>query len=299
MGTPNIARVPPAAPSLIRSDDAMMQLASWPLTIASRHWRVDPARCYDISIPLDFNGPQPNFFGAARANGAPLVAGSFIGDVRQGGSCNCATYSLTPHCNGTHTECVGHVTGESIGIRSVNVPGFAIARLVTIAPESVTASDETTDPPPQAGDQLITHRALLAALRGTTLLGANALIVRTLPNESSKRQRSYGPEQPPPYFTANFMRALVEANIEHLICDLPSVDRAEDEGRLTAHRIFWGLAPGATTAQHATRPRATITELAYVDDAIADGLYLLNLQVAPFESDAAPSRPLLFPLIPA
>jgi hypothetical protein len=40
----------------------------------------------------------------------------------------------------------------------------------------------------------------------------------------------------------------------------------------------------------------TITELAFVPDDVKDGLYLLNLQVAPFDNDAAPSRPLLFRL---
>lgn len=43
----------------------------------------------------------------------------------------------------------------------------------------------------------------------------------------------------------------------------------------------------------------TITELCYVPDAAApDGLYLLQLVVAPIHLDAAPSRPVLFPLRP-
>ena len=40
----------------------------------------------------------------------------------------------------------------------------------------------------------------------------------------------------------------------------------------------------------------TITELAFVEDAAGDGPYQLDLQVAPFDMDAAPSRPLLFPV---
>jgi hypothetical protein len=32
----------------------------------------------------------------------------------------------------------------------------------------------------------------------------------------------------------------------------------------------------------------------YVPDEISDGEYLLNLQIAPFVSDASPSRPVLF-----
>lgn len=264
-----------------------------------RVWQVDHSRAYDLSIPLLFDGAQPNFFGAPIASSTALVAGEFIGDVRQGGSCNCATYSLTPHCNGTHTECVGHVTGERIGIRSLQVPAFVLTRLITLEPVDAVTSGESTQPAPRPGDSMITRAALVHALRGGSLEGCSGLVVRTTPNTQSKLDRSYGPDAPPPYFSSEFMHALVTSGIEHLVCDLPSVDRAADEGKLTAHRIFWGLAAGAVDSQGATRPTATITELAYIDDAIEDGLYVLNLQVPPFDSDAAPSRPLLLPLIPA
>jgi arylformamidase len=80
------------------------------------------------------------------------------------------------------------------------------------------------------------------------------------------------------------------------VVDLPSIDRANDEGRLTGHRIFWGLPAGGRLASAATRSDATITELAYIANEIPDGPYLLNLQVAPFVADAAPSRPILLPL---
>jgi hypothetical protein len=56
---------------------------------------------------------------------------------------------------------------------------------------------------------------------------------------------------------------------------------------------------GATAASSATRAHATITELAFVGNSVPDGAYLLSLQVAPFEADAAPSRPILYPLVPA
>jgi len=36
-----------------------------------------------------------------------------------------------------------------------------------------------------------------------------------------------------------------------------------------------------------------MTELINVPDDVPDGRYLLNLQIAPFEADAAPSRPVL------
>jgi hypothetical protein len=90
------------------------------------------------------------------------------------------------------------------------------------------------------------------------------------------------------------MRAIVAAGIEHLLVDTPSIDRTHDGGRLTTHRIFWGMAEDNRPA--ATRRRATVTEMIFVPAAVADGLYALALHLPPFVTDAAPSRPLLYPL---
>jgi arylformamidase len=269
------------------------------LYFQGRAWRANPRAAHDLSIPLAFDAAQPNFFGAPPATATALTAGSFIGEVRRGGSCNCATYSLTPHCNGTHTECVGHLTANLVAIRNIAVPTLMPARLVTLEPVAAADSHETSDPMPQAEDSLMTRAALEHALGSDTLREVGALIVRSLPNEATKRHRQYGPSAAlPAYFTREFMGFIVAQGIEHLIVDLPSIDRAEDEGRLTAHRIFFGLPPGATDASLARRAQATVTELAYIDDAIADGWYALNLQVAPFMTDAAPSRPVILPLVP-
>ncbi len=268
------------------------------VTLHDRSWRADVSNAHDLSIPLAFDAPQPNFFGAPIAAASALSAGSFVGEVRKGGSCNCATYTLTPHCNGTHTECVGHLTSDLVAIRDVAVPAFMIARVVTVAPRSTHATRETSDPAPRSGDQLITRASIEHALNDAPLDGARALIVRSLPNDVAKQHRQYGPEYPAAYFTRECMEYLVALGIEHLIVDLPSIDRADDEGRLSAHRTFFGLPSGVTDAGQARRPFATVTELAYIANDIADGWYVLNLQLAPFVADAAPSRPLLLPLIP-
>jgi arylformamidase len=247
--------------------------------IAGRRWRVG-AQGRDISIPLGFDAPQPTFFGAAPASAAVVTAGSFIGDVQRGGSCNCSTYTLTPHCNGTHTECLGHVTAERLSVRDLSGEHFSPALLVSIAPTHV-----------------ITRAALAAAVGSQALHHYRALVVRTLPNTSDKLQRNYD-RAPAAYFDAEAMHWIVSNGVTALVVDLPSLDRSDDS-QLTTHRIFWGLPPGATTAAQATRPNATVTELAFIEDSIADGQYLLNLQVAPFVADAAPSRPILLPLTPS
>jgi arylformamidase len=266
--------------------------------IAGRRWRAATTG-HDLSLPLAFDGEQPTFFGAAAATARPLVAGSFKGDVREGSSCNCASYSLTPHCNGTHTECVGHITSERVSVRDIAAHGPTPAMLVTVSATPAESTTESTDPAPQAGDMVITQRALQDSLGDRNLAGLGGLVVRTRPNDQSKRRRNYDRAPLAPYFTAQAMRWMVECGVHTLVVDLPSLDRADDGGRLTAHRLYWGLEPGATSAATATRGHATVTELAYVDDAICDGLYLLNLQVAPFVADAAPSRPILLPLSPS
>lgn len=265
--------------------------------IGEKSWSADRTHAIDLSIPLEFDAAQPTFFGAAAAVGRTLRAGSFVGDVGSGGSCNCASYTLTPHCNGTHTECVGHVTRGRVSIRDIAIDHFSPALLISVTPDDPAHGEEGSTPPARHGDRIITRAVLQQSVGARWFDGCRALIVRTLPNDRSKLSRNYdAPPTPPPYFSAQAMGWIVEHDIRHLVVDLPSIDRANDEGRLTVHRMFWGLPPGSTNARAATRADSTVTEFAYIDSAVGDGAYLLNLQVAPFATDAAPSRPILYPM---
>jgi len=113
-----------------------------------------------------------------------------------------------------------------------------------------------------------------------------AVVIRTLPNSFEKLEQNYSSTNFT-YIEDEALKWLAEQNVLHLLVDLPSVDREHDGGLLKAHHAFWNY-------PNKTREHATITEFVFVDDEIADGTYLLNLQVAPFENDAAPSRPVLF-----
>src|SRR5437879_7785473 len=53
----------------------------------------------------------------------------FKGSVERGASCNCELITLIPHCNGTHTECVGHLTRERLDAWRVVPAGFLPALL--------------------------------------------------------------------------------------------------------------------------------------------------------------------------
>ena len=267
------------------------------LTVGSEELRADLDRASDVSIALDFDGPQPNYIGAAAASAAPAHAEGFVGDTRAGGSCNVYEYRLVTHCNGTHTECVGHVTDERVSVRDAHRPGLVVALLMSIKPAAANDSGESTVPAPKSGDLLITAKLLQTALGRWPERAAAAWVIRTAPNRVDKPERRYRADNPPPYFTRDAAELAVSRGIEHLVVDLPSLDRSHDEGRLTAHRTFWGLPPGSRSAREAHRPHATITELAFVPSSVRDGWYLLDLQIAPFASDAAPSRPVLYPLL--
>ncbi|MEQ1605696.1 MAG: cyclase family protein [Pyrinomonadaceae bacterium] len=235
----------------------------------------------DISIPLRFDSPQPNAFSA------DLASKRSLGDTREGSSVNFEQYRFIPHCNGTHTECVGHITDERISVRDCLVDVIMQAVLVSVTPE-------------RFGDDLVlSKRVLSPALETLTYVRVSdtmptALIVRTLPNDESKVTRVYNSENIPPYFASEAMEYIVECGFRHLLVDLPSIDRLFDEGRLENHRIFWNVEPGSRAVNDNTRINSTVTELIYVPNEIEDGGYLLNLQIAPFESDASPSRPILF-----
>ncbi|MEO6050160.1 MAG: cyclase family protein [Pyrinomonadaceae bacterium] len=248
------------------------------------------ARPIDISIPMRFNGPQPNAYGIEPATSTACVGGDLVGDTRRGGSVNFERYSFIPHCNGTHTECVGHITHERISVRECLRDVFVTAVLVSVEPESL------------GDDKVLSKHSLsnafeaLTYVRATYTQGAKpkALVVRTLPNDDTKLTRQYGEDNIPPFFTAEAMEFIVECGFKHLLVDMPSIDRIFDDGKLTNHRIFWNVEAGSFETHTATRIYSTITELIYVPNEVADGEYLLNLQIAPFVSDAAPSRPVLF-----
>jgi kynurenine formamidase len=261
-----------------------------------RRLAADLADPLPIAVPLDFGGPQPGFHDAGPATSRALRTAGFVGDTREGGSCNCEQVTLVPHCNGTHTECLGHLTDDRISVAETLRGGMHLALLLSVQPVAAEASDESSDPAPAPGDKLITAAALAQGAAAHVGLAPQALVIRTLPNSVERMSHRYAGPAPAPFLSREAAGWLVDRGVQHLVLDVPSADRAQDDGRLTAHRVFFGLPPGARRASESSRPRTTITELAFIAPTIRDGWYLLDLQIPPFLSDAAPSRPLLYPV---
>ena len=268
------------------------------IQINSKNYRINTTEQLDISIPLNFNGEQPNAYGVEKARASVCESETLIGDTRRGGSCNFEQVIFIPHCNGTHTECVGHITHERISVRDCLQDAFIPAFLISVEPEIPQQTNETYAVELNENDKLITRKALENGIRNTGNEKVaedffQALIIRTLPNDESKLTREYL-ETVPPFFSIEALEFISELQIKHLLVDLPSIDRIFDGGKLSNHRIFWNVGQGAFEINENSSIYNTITELIYVPDKIKDGSYLLNLQIAPFASDASPSRPLLF-----
>lgn len=236
-----------------------------------KEYEINLAKPLDISMALRGDASNVNAWYVDHPKIMPHKDGDFVGSIAQGASTNFNDIWFNPHAHGTHTECVGHITRDFVSINEKLNQYFFLSELITIAPGK------------RGADFIITKKQLQYALGD---IRPEALIIRTLPNTNSKISRQYAHTNPP-YLMEEAAQFLVEIGVEHLLIDLPSVDKEKDEGALLAHNAFWDV-------NGTVRSRATITEFVYVPNSVADGPYFLNLQVAPFENDASPSRPVLF-----
>lgn len=270
------------------------------LAAGGQRFRVRLGAGISLAIEQTFDAAQPRHFFAPPAEAVAWESGGFCGDTRRGGSCNVDRVSVIPHCNGTHTETVGHIVSQRVAAGSRLLGGPLVARLVTVEPVAATGCGEGYVPEPETGDRVITASALMRAVDAP---GEDfplspiptAWIVRTLPNDLSKKTRDYSGGSAP-YFTHPAIVWLLDRGVEHLLVDLPSIDRMQDGGRMSNHCLFWDVDPASRQMKTAGVEERTVTELVFVPQEVVDGVYLLDLQVPAWGRDAAPSRPVIFPL---
>lgn len=244
----------------------------------------------DLSLPLRSGGPNANAYYADELQETTIEMGSFVGAVARGGSVNYRKLSMTPHGNGTHTECYGHISDDpTANIYDLYHPAPVAALLVSV---TLFTTKE--------GDQQITLADVQAAYNkilsdaGLKKADVKALIIRSLPNAETKRTAHHSGKNPP-YPEPGMGQWLVDQGIEHWVLDVPSADREQDEGKLQNHKGFWQVSTGKyKNVAAAQRKHCTITELAYVPQEVPDGAYQLLLAPIPLLSDAAPSRVLIW-----
>ena len=241
------------------------------------NFKIDLSKPIDISLPLSNTDANPIAWYIQKPVIEPVTFENWVGKVSEGSSTNFNNIFFNPHGHGTHTECLGHITNEFYSINQCLKQFFFTAELVSISPED------------RNGDFVITKNQIEISLNGKT---PEAIIIRTLPNLSEKKSKNYSHTNPP-YLLEEAAIYIREIGIKHLLIDLPSVDREEDAGKLLAHKAFWNV-KNTTMLNEDARLDSTITELIYVNDSVSNGTYLLNLQIASFENDASPSKPILY-----
>ncbi len=249
----------------------------------SKSYTVNLAEPLDISIPLTNSSKNPIAWYQEAPVIAPVKMGNWVGKVSEGkSSTNFNNIFFNPHAHGTHTECLGHITVNFYSINQCLKHFFFIAELISVQP--ILEGNDLIIKKQQLQELLLEKRP-------------KAIIIRTLPNNMEKKNKNYSNTNPP-YLDQDAANYLKEIGIEHLLIDLPSVDKEKDEGKLVSHKAFWNV-----TNIHALNPDArlhcTITEMIFVPNYILDGTFLLNIQIASFENDASPSKPVLYQILKA
>lgn len=243
------------------------------IELNSKTWLCDLSNGYAISIPLR-KGGKMRAFNAPEIKFEPVVAGSFIGSLEAGSPVNFYNISINPHGSATHTESCLHIHEGGLPLNQCLKESHHVAKLISVEPQLT-----------EDGDRIVSLSCLNEKQR--KLDDVSALIIRTHPNSEGKREQDYSGTNP--CYIDEDLAEWLSGKIDHLLIDLPSVDREEDGGLLKAHNAFWNT--GGDIHLH-----KTITELIYVPDELEDGMYLLDLQILDIEMDASPSRPLLFNL---
>ena len=244
------------------------------IKINSKNYQINFTKPIDISIAIDVSKQNVN---AWYIGDPKIFPEDFEGQkikVSEGAAVNFNNIEFNPHAHITHTECAGHITEKVHSVNQNLKQFFFLTEVVTIAP---TQLDE---------DFVITKKQLQFALGNKK---REAVVIRTLPNLADKKETQYSNTNPP-YLLEDAAIYLREKGVKHLLVDLPSVDRESDEGKLLSHNAFWNTAGKL-------RLDATITEFIYVPNNVEDGIYFLNLMIAPFENDASPSKPILYQIV--
>jgi arylformamidase len=237
-------------------------------------FKVDLSKPLDISIPMRASKNNVNAWYIDEPKIEPVEDGDWVGSVEKGAAVNFNNIHFNPHAHGTHTECIGHITEEFHSINKNLKQFFFTAELISVAPEKYMK------------DTVISKNQIELLLKGKS---PEALVIRTMPNTKDKKNKQYS-ETNWTYLTKESVEFIRRKGIKHLLVDLPSVDREHDGGKLLCHKAFWNFDGNR-------RMDCTITEFIYVPNKVKDGSYLLNLQIAPFENDATPSKPVLYKVL--
>ena len=259
------------------------------ITFKENIYKIDLNKFHDLSIPIDINKKSPSFY-----DKDPLVIDYYkdennkVWNIKEGAACNIPIIDLNIHCGATHSECRSHITKENLTI-SETIKDFFIPSIVISVEPTNNIDNETYHYNLSNDDLIITKAILEKKINIHKKSNIKAIIIRTLPNlEDELISKDYNKEHNA-FFSNEAISYLTQIGVEHLLVDLPSIDKLNDGGSLGNHRIFWSLEEKPNNN--------TITEFAFIRDEIKDGFYLLSLNILNINLDASPCRPLIYPVL--
>jgi len=243
----------------------------------NKDYKINLKEGIDLSIPNNFDGSSPIFFDGKSPQIHPAKSNNFVGSIKEGGSCNVPIAKVDIHCSGTHTECIGHIDNSGIKISDIIPNKFLLSQLITVNTVQKSSIEESYHV--ECNNDLVIS---VESIRDKIYNNIKALIIRTNPNNSDKLERNYN-LHPAPFLTHETIDYLIEKKIEHLLVDLPSIDKADDDGKLNNHHRFFNFGK-------------TISELLFIPEYIKDGIGFTQIQIPNWGIDAAPSRPIFYPI---
>ena len=125
--------------------------------------KVDLSKPFDISLPLGGDN-NPSAWYVSPVKIEPVRAHGFTGSIKEGGTVNFRNISFNPHGNGTHTECVGHISPEVYSINKNLKTFFFEALVISVQPEILTNDDGAA----KAGDKVIMYGVLVGKAQTRT-----------------------------------------------------------------------------------------------------------------------------------
>ena len=242
---------------------------------------IDLNKGIDLSIPNSFDGKNPIFFNSKNPKVAYPKSNNFIGKISEGGTCNVPNVYLDIHCSGTHTECENHIKDSNIYINDVCPKSLIPSTLISVKSSTANTCLDNYHVQYEKNDSVIIKDHLMKKLKNKNNY-LDALIIRTSLNNSKKKIRDYD-RYPAPFFSNDAIKFLLKLGVKHLLVDLPSIDKANDNGKLGNHHIFF-------------QKGKTISEFLYIPDQVNDGFGYLQIQIPNWSLDAAPSRPIFYPI---
>ena len=111
------------------------------IVLGSENIMVDLARPISLALPIQAAPEAASAWYCGPSQITPVMTEQFVGSVALGGAVNFRDVQFNPHGNGTHTECVGHISKEFYSIHQVLQRFFFLAQVWTVQPEQ-QATDE-------------------------------------------------------------------------------------------------------------------------------------------------------------